>query len=515
MRPRVQLLLLALVCSVHASSGSNASSPVNETICNEKHYAYQELAGYGFIPSNTTDSAGDTIGGIGSAVAFDRSSWHKTSTGYSGVIYAQPDRGWNTEGTLNYQSRVHKFTITLTPRPNATVDDPAAPNIHLSYLDTVFFFAPDGKATTGLDGNPSGHLSFPNFPDLPPGTYTGNGFGGPGPGDTRLVHDTEGLVLNEDGTFWVSDEYGPYIYHIDQTGHVIQAIRPPDAIIPRRNGSESFSADSPPEYATGESDDVTPADPDTGRVNNHGLEGLTKSPDGRYLYAMMQGALQQEGGQKSSTERYVRLLQYDTSASQPEFVAEYVVPLPFYRTAGNKDKTALSSEIHYISPTQFLFLARDSNAGRGQSSSTSLFRHADVFDISTATNIKGATYDCATCNIASSGAVLNAAIEEATTCYFVDFNVNSQLNRFGVHNGGAQDAGLLNEKWESLALVPVDGGTGENGEYFLFSFSDNDFITQDGHLNHGTFSYKDSSGFNLDNQVLAFQISLPPGANPS
>jgi len=57
--------------------------------------------------------------------------------------------------------------------------------------------------------------------------------------------------------------------------------------------------------------------------------------------------------------------------------------------------------------------------------------------------------------------------------------VNSQLNRFYLHNGGAQDNGLLNEKWESLALVPVTpSNDGSDGNFFLFSMSDNDFITQ-------------------------------------
>ena len=58
--------------------------------------------------------------------------------------------------------------------------------------------------------------------------------------------------------------------------------------------------------------------------------------------------------------------------------------------------------------------------------------------------------------------------------------MNSELGKFGLHNGGGQDAGLLNEKWESLAVVPVDGKKGSDGEFFVFSVSDNDFITQDG-----------------------------------
>jgi hypothetical protein len=91
------------------------------------------------------------------------------------------------------------------------------------------------------------------------------------------------------------------------------------------------------------------------------------------------------------------------------------------------------------------------------------------------------------------------------------------LNRFGAHNGGAQDSGLLNEKWESMALLessdPGDS-SGDTKTYFLFSLSDNDLITQNGFLDDGKITYKDGSGFNLDNQILAFKVTLPKGAKP-
>lgn len=41
---------------------------------------------------------------------------------------------------------------------------------------------------------------------------------------------------------------------------------------------------------------IIPANNVTGRDNNHGLEGLTVSSDGSTLYALMQSALDQEGG---------------------------------------------------------------------------------------------------------------------------------------------------------------------------------------------------------------------------
>ncbi|KAL9624748.1 MAG: hypothetical protein Q9160_001102 [Pyrenula sp. 1 TL-2023] len=412
-------------------------------------------------------------------------------------------------GTLNFNPRVHKFQISLTPKPNATTSSPSGPNIQLEYLDSILFSAPDGTPVTGLDGDISGHISYLGFPDLPVATYTGDGFGRDGPGGQRIPVDSEGIVLNADGSFWISDEYGPYIYKFAADGKMLEAIRPPDAIVPIRNGTESFSADSPPRYDPSRT--VTPADPSTGRDNNHGFEGLTADPSGRTLYALLQAATVQEGGLKGATERNARLLTYDISTSPATYTAEHVIPLPQYYD-GKKNTTAAQSEIHYISPTQFLVLARDSDAGRGQDETQSLYRHADVFDISSATNIRGPQYDSFNGSIASTAGVLKSGITPATLCPFLDFNDNAQLNRFGVHNGGAQDAGLLNEKWESLGLVPVNDGS--DGEYFLFSFSDNDFITQNGALDNGSFKYADESGFDLDNQVLAFRVTLPMGAVP-
>ncbi len=54
-----------------------------------------------------------------------------------------------------------------------------------------------------------------------------------------------------------------------------------------------------------------------------------------------------------------------------------------------------------------------------------------------------------------------------------------------IHNGAPVNMGLLNEKWEALALVPVNpkGGKGkacDGDEYYLFTLSDNDFITNNG-----------------------------------
>jgi len=79
-------------------------------------------------------------------------------------------------------------------------------------------------------------------------------------------YDSEGLVAMPDGTFWVSDEYGPFLTHFDRDGRAIARLSP-------------FDGSLPAELAN--------------RVANKGMEGLTVTPDGSTLVGVMQSALQQ------------------------------------------------------------------------------------------------------------------------------------------------------------------------------------------------------------------------------
>ena len=250
---------------------------------------------------------------------------------------------------------------------------------------TILLTGPDGTPTTGLDANILGpYLSYPGFPRVPAATYSGDGFNGSGPGGHRISIDSEGTFLGADGTFWISDEYGPYVYQFGPKGKMLKARQPPSAYLPRRNSSLSFSADSTPIYNLDEV--IDPGDVDSGRDNNQGLEGLTVSSDGKRLYTLLQSALAQKGGIGDPERKQAGFLEYDISGKTPKYVNEWVVTLPLY---SNDTKVAAQSEIHYISDTQFLVLPRESGAGHGQDDSMSKYRHADVFDISKATSIKG------------------------------------------------------------------------------------------------------------------------------
>lgn len=63
------------------------------TTCGGKTFTYQELAGYGFVPSDFRDKFGDTLS-FGSGLAIERQSWKKTGASYQGILWMLPDRGW-------------------------------------------------------------------------------------------------------------------------------------------------------------------------------------------------------------------------------------------------------------------------------------------------------------------------------------------------------------------------------------------------------------------------------------
>ncbi|ANB14804.1 hypothetical protein AWJ20_2415 [Sugiyamaella lignohabitans] len=482
LRLTVAAALVSRALAAPAAASSSSAPVVNTVTVGSTTFTNHGLVGAGSLPSNARDQFGDTIGGIGSAIAFDQSSFTLNADGtYSGVLYTQPDRGWNTEGTVNYKGRIQQFNLTLNPY-YGSADQSSADQITLAYDKSILYTGPDGIETTGLD---AAEIYTSNDVDYP-AAYL------PGTDTLALALDLEGLVHDpRDGSFWVSDEYGPYIYHFESDGTFISAIVPPAAYIPVINKKTNFTGTT---------------DPDTGRSANHGFEGLSISSNGTYIYALLQAALVQDGGTHATREEYTRMVQYDISdASSPQLVGEYVVVLPQFEDPdeSKNPRTGESSELHFINDHQFLYLPRDSGRGQGQSNSTSIFRNAEIFDISSATNIAGSKYDEAKNPVAKDGDSLESKVTPATGTPFVDYNDNSQLNRVGLHNGGDNDSTDLDEKWESLALVPTSQGS---NDYFLFTMSDNDFITQDGYLNGE--QYADDSGLNLPTQILAFWVTI-------
>jgi hypothetical protein len=454
-------------------------------------FANKGLVGVGRLPADLRDKFGETFGS-GSGLAVDAKLWTRALKGYAGMFYVLPDRGYNVSGTTDYRARLNKLSVTLEPVDDSALISVAERQTSITAMlaDTMLLTDPAGEPLTGLDPGEGGIRGAANgFPDLP---QAANG---------RVSIDAESLALLPDGGFLIGDEFGPYIYRFSATGRLISAIRPPAAFIPQRKGKDNFSSNNPGAGASA----PDPPNPESGRQNNQGFEGLSLTPGGRLLVVALQSATRQDGGSGPETRRYTRLLYYDVvDLERPQLVREHVVPLPVFENAEGKPRVAAQSELLALDETHFLLLCRDFANGYGTENATSRYRKVELLDTSQATNIADSPYD-GTVPVAPNGKLADGIVP-ATLTPFIDINDNAQLSKFGLHNGKPNDRNNLSEKWEGMALVPALDPANPQ-DYFLFITNDNDFITQNGYQVGA--AYKDASGVDIDTMLLAYRITLP------
>jgi len=211
------------------------------------------LVGKGTVAGNASDKSGLTgsicqasapancvsksiLGGFGSDITY---------TGHDNVFIAAPDRGpFDGLTDIAYLDRFHFFHIT-------TVLTKPFPTIPPILLDTRFFRNESGSLFVGAAS------------------------------DFANRFDPEGIVVAPDGTFYVSDEYGPYIFQFDRQGNIVRRIEIPS----------KFSILNPSGDPTAELRNNS-----QGRQANRGMEGLAISPDGSTLFGIMQNALIQDAG---------------------------------------------------------------------------------------------------------------------------------------------------------------------------------------------------------------------------
>jgi Esterase-like activity of phytase len=126
-------------------------------------------------------------------------------------------------------------------------------------------------------------------------------------------YDPEGLVALRDGSFWVSDEYGPFITHFNRQGRQIGRFSPIDGSLPVELQH---------------------------RVVNKGMEGLTLTPDGRTLVGIMQNTLANGITSKAAKNGVLtRIVSVDLRTGRSH---EYPYLLDSSAT-GNSEITALSN----------------------------------------------------------------------------------------------------------------------------------------------------------------------------
>lgn len=353
--------------------------------------AKTEIQAFGEMPSDTRDQLGDTIGGIGSGLVYDT----KTDT-----FFCIADRGPG-DGTLPYRPRYVKVKIKQDGKK-------LIPEV----VESVLFRDAEGREMTGLIPNDR-QADTPRMKD----------------GRTSL--DPEAIALAPDGTLYVTDEYGPYLYQFQQDGKFIRRITLPEAFRPKNDsGKLDFTPDSPIVF---------------GRNINQGPEGLSLLPDGKTAVLAFQSGLMQQGGHSSPV---TNLLFLDLTTGKPiaQYLYSFATQLPGSDRELKVERLSVN-DILTLDATRFLVLERD-GAGRDGREEPSVARYKAVWLIDT-TNAT---------NVLETDPADAKPVEKQLV-----FNLPALV----------PDPKTLSAKWEGIALLAPPKGR----DVELMMTADNDFLS--------------------------------------
>ncbi|MCU5783319.1 hypothetical protein MA04_02619 [Alcanivorax balearicus MACL04] len=296
-------------------------------------------------------------GGFGSAMTADPEDDRR--------FYALTDRGPNAVfNTGNYGNGKKFPTPDYTPRIGhfeVTNDG------EVVMLNEILLKRPDGTLITGL----------PNSDGLGgTGETPYNADGSPILVDPSLPYDEEsnplrlddygldgeGLVALSDGTFWVSDEYGPHMVHFDADGKEIERINPFAA-----DQRETRTHTLPAEFGH--------------RRANRGMEGLTITPDEKTLVGIMQSTMDLPSKDVRALD-ITRIVTVDLESGR---VGQYLYK---QQKAQNSN-----SELAALSENQFLVLERDGKFLYGgpdgvDAATPDAQKHVYRIDLTTGTNLE-------------------------------------------------------------------------------------------------------------------------------
>ena len=212
-------------------------------------------------------------GGFGSDVC--------TYPGDNSKFYLITDRGPN----IDYKGPEGKGKLFPVPEFNPEIGlFQIQKNGSVKLLKTIGLKNPDGVKITGLP-NPKGKGATGEIAyDLNDGILGLDEYG----------LDSEGLVSMNDGSFWVSDEYGPHIVHFSSEGKELERISPYGMTTNGRKIRAVLSR----------------------RRANRGMEGLAKTPDEKFLVGIMQSTLHNPSKKEIVNNRLIRIVKFELATGK-------------------------------------------------------------------------------------------------------------------------------------------------------------------------------------------------------
>ncbi|MBK7876380.1 MAG: esterase-like activity of phytase family protein [Planctomycetes bacterium] len=222
-------------------------------------------------------------------------------TGVGERYLAVCDRG-PADGATSFACRWHELDVRV--RPGAT--EP----VQVELVSTTLLVDEDGRGFTGL----ASALV---------------------PTETRAERlDPEAIRIDTAGHVWIADEYSMQLFEFSRAGRLLRRHAPPAAFpVARPSGDRKREL----------------ADSASGRTPNRGFEGLARVEPIGAFYALAQGALLQDGGERGT---HARCLEFDPVTGR---TAQYAVQL--------ERPTDSWNDLLAFGEGRFLALVRDAEKG--------------------------------------------------------------------------------------------------------------------------------------------------------
>lgn len=264
--------------------------------------------------------------------------------GFSSMVPASGGTWWAlADNGFAWRTNSADFQLVFY-RVDPRFGDPAGPSV----LESVVLRDPDRRIPWAIVCDSGGVAAMPSKP--------------PACGDdprarilTGYDFDPESFVRAPDGTFWVSEEFGPFLLHVAADGRLIE----------------------PPLPFPGVRSPQSPLLPQGERANlaaSRGPEGLAISPDGATLYALLEGAV------SGDDPRDLRIYAFDVAKRR--FATRWrTVRLEMPGRTVDAAGPVSIGELKAVNDHQFLMIERDN---LGDDATAPRFKKVFVLDTSRA-----------------------------------------------------------------------------------------------------------------------------------
>ncbi len=300
--------------------------------------------------------------------------------------------------------------------------------------------------------------------------------------------DFEGILRDNEGNFWMCDEYRPSLYKFDPTGLLIERYVP--------EGTGDLVIDDLGFSLAGQFGQETLPRVYLDRRANRGFEAIAHDTDADIIYAFIQSPIENpDRATVRNNSDVIRILGIDPTDGTP--VAEYVYLLERNRDAGIGTRVDKIGDAVYIGNGKFLVLERDSS----RPEETTGKKYVCEIDLTHATNIL-ADFPELSAKTSSSGPK-DKTLEMMTADDLAAAGINTAFKRKVVN---LPSVGYLpSDKPEGLSLLP-DGS--------IAVINDNDFgIAGAGYTDEsslGIISFGTDNALDASNRDDAINIANYP-----